>query len=697
MIVREANPMGEASRAGLTVDLGAMLRALAAARRPIVVGATAIALIAAVAASPLVGGHRAVARLALPMPATGLPASADDAAAVLAGETSRLASTDFAARVLARPGLDPAVLVAPAGLDPIARIEDLVLGAPTGARAGRRFLSRLGVTAERPFVGENGAAQSRPVVTVAWSGPTEEAARTAVAAIVAEYVADAPVAASDPAGAMAAVRRELAEVEAKRDHAAEAAAAARRGAEDLARRIEAERAERIRLDARVPVLARLAQNGSDLPVAAELTDSPVLRRLREQRTEVTARLAALGDTYLSDHPLMKSARAESTDLERRIRAEATRLLAQTRTDLAALGPRIDRMVARADDTGTDPIVTGSIATASAVDPAGFDARIGELRRRLADLLERATSAATDRPAVLSAATIGDRDLLASLGFGLKAALLVVLAGTVLVLVRAVSAGALRRPEEDLALWPAGSIRDLGHRLETAYPPPASAPDDEATVCAAAEEPPIAAEVAEPAEPIAPARRGAEPFHRVWTEVVERRPPVARIVVVAPEDAGCAHRTAQSLLSAAAIAGETACRIDLAGSLDAERAVGLADLLAGTAGYGEVIVLDRFSRGHLIGPGSRGLGPEERRGVDLERVLSALERVYDRVILDFGCDAEAAVDLVEQSDAVVLAVDSAMPDAEIERLRVDLTAVGAPLVLAAAAGVADLLGTDMRAA
>jgi uncharacterized protein involved in exopolysaccharide biosynthesis len=685
--------MGEETRRDVTIDLGAMLRAIRRARGPLLVVAALAAAGTALGTSPFTLGHRAVARVAVPVPAVspGLAVGEPGIAAAVEAEAARLSTPAFLARVRARPDFPAAKASMPVGLDPVAVAEDLIFGALGGERALRRFASRLTVT----------PGDEPATLDVAWTGFDAATAAAAVDAVVAEWLVDAESRlagrpSADPSQAVAALRRELADLEARRAMVAESTADARRGVDDLAARIEAEKAERSRLEARLPVLAALAGNGTGLAAAADLSDSPTLRRLRERRAEIATRLNQLSDTYLDAHPLMKAARAEAADLERQIRGEAGRVAAATRSDLALVRARIDRMEARADEVDTDPIVTGSIGA----DTGGLDRQATELRRRLSELLDRAatTPVGADRPRRAAPTTSADSGPLAIAVRGLAVGLAFWIVGLLCVGFRALRGDRRTMPSPPVSLAPAvvaaGTVTDLRHRLEAAFP--ALAPD------AASVEPPApvadvdrSSEVGEatvssfelPPEPVArPLRRGPESVQRIWEELAAGGPGVRRIVVVGAEDAACARRVAASLLGAISIVGETACAIDLAPAEDAPpqtgRAVGLADLLAGTAGFGEAIVRDRISRGHLIGAGSRRLAARALGHPGVARIVAALERVYDRVILDVGIVDRAAGDLLASADAVILAVDTAMPEAEIARARIALLATGAALVVVA---------------
>ncbi|TBW34632.1 hypothetical protein EYW49_17960 [Siculibacillus lacustris] len=702
---------------GVTIDLGAMLRALRRAARPLAAAAGLAALAAVAALSPDATGHVAAARVKVALDtAASSPALIG---ATVAEEASRLASPELARRVVARPGLALDRVLAPVGLDPLGRLERLWRGAPVADdRAAARLASRLTVVAHAPS----------PILDVAWTGADAEIATAVVDAVVDEYVKDASARAArptvDPTAAITETRRRLDDVESRRAVVVDGSADARRGVVDLAQRIESLRAERNRIAARLPVLQRLATSGAGLSVAVDLTGSPLLERLRDRRAAAKARVAELGAVYLGEHPVLRAANAEAADVERQIRSDAARLRAADAADLATADARLHAMEAHADAADVDPIVTGSIG--GDADPGRLAREAADLRRRLGDLIDHAASIDVEsvRARALGAAApqavAGPLD---RVGWALRAAALVAFLGIFFVVLRAVVVGGVLRATPPAATPEVEADRfdrvaaELARVFEPAPTVAATPVEAAAPAVIAAEMPSVGAGAdaaasfaaalagttedgaAAAEESVLPFLRGAsgpdeepvaEPVHRVWARLAEQVPAPRRIVVVSADAAATAHRAALALLRAGAIAGETVCAVDLAAAEVAAtpfgRGAGLADLLDGSASYGDVIVRDRVSRGHLIGAGSHRLAAAARRGADLARTLEALERVYDRLILDLGVadTTDAAAALIAGADVVILADGAALPPAELRRLAAALTAGGAPEVLAVTA-------------
>ena len=75
-----------------------------------------------------------------------------------------------------------------------------------------------------------------------------------------------------------------------------------------------------------------------------------------------------------------------------------------------------------------------------------------------------------------------------------------------------------------------------------------------------------------------------------------------------------------------------------------QAPGLADLVRGTASFGDIVTRDRFSRVHLIATGRiAGDAQAVLSSPRLVITLEALARTYDQIVIDAGALGEAALD------------------------------------------------------
>jgi Mrp family chromosome partitioning ATPase len=90
-----------------------------------------------------------------------------------------------------------------------------------------------------------------------------------------------------------------------------------------------------------------------------------------------------------------------------------------------------------------------------------------------------------------------------------------------------------------------------------------------------------------------------------------------------------------------------------------QAPGVADVVRGTASFGDVITRDKLSRVHLVGAGRIGAdGAAIVASQRLAMLVEGLSRTYDHVIIDAGAAFEAAVERLYRlaPHAVLVAAD-----------------------------------------
>jgi Mrp family chromosome partitioning ATPase len=157
----------------------------------------------------------------------------------------------------------------------------------------------------------------------------------------------------------------------------------------------------------------------------------------------------------------------------------------------------------------------------------------------------------------------------------------------------------------------------------------------------------------------------------------------RITVVgAARNVGTTH-TALTLARALASEGGRVVLCDLA--LNAPnlsilstdpQAPGFADLVRGTASFGDIVTRDRFSRVHLIATG--------RIAGDVQAILSsprlvitleALARAYDQIVIDAGALGEAGIDPLARMAPRALLVATDLADPATQSARRQLITAG----------------------
>jgi Mrp family chromosome partitioning ATPase len=94
------------------------------------------------------------------------------------------------------------------------------------------------------------------------------------------------------------------------------------------------------------------------------------------------------------------------------------------------------------------------------------------------------------------------------------------------------------------------------------------------------------------------------------------------------------------------------------------APGIADLVRGTATFGDIITRDRSSRLHLVGAGQVGADAEELINAPmLSAAVGALAQSYDHLVIDAGSPSETALAaIVAMAPQAVLVGEDAAADA-----------------------------------
>jgi succinoglycan biosynthesis transport protein ExoP len=113
------------------------------------------------------------------------------------------------------------------------------------------------------------------------------------------------------------------------------------------------------------------------------------------------------------------------------------------------------------------------------------------------------------------------------------------------------------------------------------------------------------------------------------------------------------------------------------------APGVADVVRGTASFGDIITRDKVSRVHLVGAGRVGSdGPAIVASQRLTMLIEGLARSYDHVIIDAGAVFEAAVERLYRlaPRAVLVAADETAVPTKAARERLAAAGFGEIAVL-----------------
>ena len=583
-------------------------------------------------------------------------------------------------------GPAPADLAAPA-------IEALSIATPDLARAA---LSRLGLAggAGAPDSGAVEAFLSR--LTIAPSPGSRAVAITFVArdpglaARGANTVADLVVQTRNEARAKAARAVEtwlaqkiadwkgrVADAEAKVDAiraqsgppGGEAAAPAGDSLADLDAKLSEARAAQAAATARAALLRRLERE-AQVPDTGSAIADPALRRLFDQRAALKAEIADASRTLLPLHPRMKDLAAQLAGVDGEIRDAADQAARAGEGEARRAGAEADALAAKLDDE-TKAVAAAAAAAASLAD--------GPLRA-----LEAEAQTARDELQAYQQMAREEEALRASQSGD----------GDARVLVRAEPPRAPVFPR----LWPmvfgataaafglsalAAATAALAARGRPSEPPaPLAGPTTagEAPAAPPAAEPELRALADVAASPAAASAGALDSAAGLVAALRRVRPNGGLVVLVAGDRSGQA--LAIALETARKLAADRAAvLVDLGWTQDwladilyreepdAPATPGLAELIAGRAGFADVIRRDLSSRLDVVLPGAGG------EGANIDDALTAFTAAYAAVVLHASdwrgdwaraaaafADAVAVVAPAARAGAALEAAEAALGDA-----------------------------------
>src|ERR1019366_1114006 len=108
--------------------------------------------------------------------------------------------------------------------------------------------------------------------------------------------------------------------------------------------ISAARGQKADLEARARQLRELIRSGKPIE-SSDIANSESMRRLIEQRNALRSQLAEQSTTLLDQHPRIKELKAQIAEVEQEIRSEGERLAAQLDNDARVAGDRLETLTA----------------------------------------------------------------------------------------------------------------------------------------------------------------------------------------------------------------------------------------------------------------------------------------------------------------------------------------------------------------
>jgi uncharacterized protein involved in exopolysaccharide biosynthesis/Mrp family chromosome partitioning ATPase len=486
--------------------------------------------------------------------------------------------------------------------------------------------------------------------------------------------------------------------------------------------IAAARGQKADLEARARQLRDQVRSGKPVE-SSDIANSESMRRLVEQRAALRSQLAEQSSTLLDQHPRIKELRAQIAEADRQIKIEGERLARQLDNDAAVAGNRLETLTASLD-------TVKKLASTSNEQDVQLRALEREAKTQR-DLLEsylakyREASARDNINAAPPEARIISRATPAlKPAYPKKTPTVLIAAFAAFALAAGFTVtGALLAPMPVPASYAYG-YGPAGYAAPNFAPQPMT-------------QQPMAAQPMAP-QPMAPMPQMASP------SLVPRMPsmmppptmphmpppmvaaggfataglaampmPVSTIDQIAHSlrQAGDAGRRV-TVIGAMRNVGTTYATISLARALAKEanvvlvdlafgapnlsvistdpNAPGIAELIRGTASFGDIITRDQFSNVHLIATGNIGNDAALLSSSPmLATVIEALVQSYNHVVIDVGSAPDVAVERFAPlaQRAVLVAADPANPATRAARDRLMMAGFADVSLLSGAAQVA----------
>src|SRR5450631_3712575 len=452
--------------------------------------------------------------------------------------------------------------------------------------------------------------------------------------------------------------------------------------------IAAARGQKADLEARARQLRDQVRSGKPVE-SSDITNSDSMRRLVEQRTALRSQLAEQSATLLDQHPRIKELRAQIAEADRQIKIEGERLARQLDNDAAVAGNRLESLTASLD-------TVKKLASQSNEQDVQLRATEREAKTER-DLLEsylakyrEATARDNINAAPPEARIISRASPAIKPDYPKKLP-------TVLIAAFAAFALSAGFTVTGALLSPGPSSYGYAY-APAAYAAPAyAAPVMPAPVMPRVASPPLMTSMTPPAA-MAAMPLALSTVDQIAQSLRQAGDAGRRVTVVgAMRNVGTTY--AAISLARTLAKDSNVVLVDLAfGAPNLSiistdpKAPGIAELVRGTASFGDIITRDQYSAVHLVATGQVGAdGPALAASPMLATVIEALVRSYDHVVIDIGAASDIAVERFVGLAmlAVLVASDPVNPGTRATRERLmmagfaDVTLMaGTPQVVAA---------------
>ena len=453
---------------------------------------------------------------------------------------------------------------------------------------------------------------------------------------------------------------------------------------DISTELARIRSEKANAEARAQNVRNALASGRPLDTFSDVVGSQMIQRLKESEAAIQGQISDLSTSMLDGHPRIKGLRAQLEGIRQQIASETRKILASLENEAnvarlreTQLGQQLNVLKSDSARAGEQEVGLNDLEREASAQRQLLETYLARYREATSRAGSQDSTPADAR--VISAAVepreayfpkVGAIVIVASLAAFLLSCIVVMLlelfSGRALKPVGASASVVARKDErEEIAVVPAVA----------AVPAAVAALPQKEVV------PETAAVVAEPAQPD---ESYADFSVDAIADFLSLRGAKPVVVVISPT--GDDGSTATVMLARAmSELGRSVVLVDMTASACPSRLMasdsgllGVMDLLAGDAAFGETIHHDRLSSAHIV-PQGNAQPHKAMKVVDrLTMVVGALSDAYDTVLVECGAvQIESAVKILKHLQAeIVVSVPDANPET-IEKTLTDLKAQDYP--------------------
>ena len=456
--------------------------------------------------------------------------------------------------------------------------------------------------------------------------------------------------------------------------------------------IAAARGQKADLEARAKQLRELVRSGQPID-SSDIANSESMRRLTDQSSALRAQLAEQSTTLLDQHPRIKELRAQIAEVERAKRAEGERLARQLDNDARVASDRLTALTASLDQVKQ----VASTTNEQDVQLRSLE-RDAKTQRDLLEsyLVKYSEASARDNvnasPPEARVISRASPAIKPTYPKKLPTILIAAFAGLMLSTGFIVTGALLAPPGVPAARYPQAPMFADPHAPLPVSRMPGTLPH--------VASPPLSPMMAPPPFPAMQPAAFAAAVPPLPVSTIDQIAQTLRA-------SGEAGRRV-SIAGAARNAGTTYAAITLARALAEDANVvlidfafgapnlsvistdpdapGVAELVRGQAGFGDIITRDQYSQVHLVATGNVGSDAMAlSMSPYLSTIVEALAQSYNFVVLDIGSVADVPAEYFARlaQRSVLVASDPMAPQTHSARERLAMSGYGDVMLLAGA--------------